>query len=300
MDIIKLYQDYNVEFVTEGHKHARPGWVNCECPYCSSPSTNPGYHLGWNMDEEYYFCWRCGWHPPVKTISLLLNVSISQAIELMNVYGINRTVTTIKKVDKKDFELPSNCGELSYMHRKYLISRGFNARKIERLWKIKATSHFSILDNINYKFRIIIPFFWNGQMVSFDSRDISNKQLSKYKACPKEREIIEHKHILYGNQEHWIDTGIGVEGPTDVWRLGPLSCATSGIEYTQAQVRIIAQTFKRFAVIFDDEPQAQRQAKKLVAELKFRGVDAWNIKIKGDPGSLKQSEADELIKSILK
>ena len=85
-----------------------------------------------------------------------------------------------------------------------------------------------------------------------------------------------------------------------MWRLGVNSFAVSGIEYTHEQVRVMAQTFKRVAVIFDDEIQAQKQAKKLVADLKFRGIDSWNVKIKGDPGSMKQKDADELVKSILK
>ena len=87
-----------------------------------------------------------------------------------------------------------------------------------------------MLDNINYSHRIIIPYIWNSEIVSFDARDATNKQLNKYQACPLEREIVEHKRILYGTQEMWTDTGICVEGTTDVWRLGTDSFATSGIK----------------------------------------------------------------------
>lgn len=301
MDIIQLYQDFNIDFVTEGHKHSRPGWVNCECPFCSSSITNPGYHLGWNETEEYFFCWRCGWHPPVRTISELLKIPINAVPEVLKQYGVNHIRQRIKPVvPKKEFKFPFATSDLEKAHKKYLINRGFNPQEIEKIWKIKAVGPIGKLDGINYRFRIILPYYWNGQIVSFDSRDITGRSTAKYIACPKEREIIEHKSILYGLQEEWTETGICVEGPTDVWRLGVNSFAVSGIEYTHAQVRVMAQTFKRIAVIFDDESQAQKQAKKLVADLKFRGVDAWNIKITGDPGSMKQSEADELVKSILK
>jgi hypothetical protein len=37
-----------------------------------------------------------------------------------------------------------------------------------------------------------------------------------------------------------------------------------------------------------------------VAELKFRGVDAFRVDIEGDPGSMKQSEADYLVKQLIK
>jgi hypothetical protein len=297
MNIIKLYQDFSVDFRTEGQKHTRPGWVNCECPFCTG---NPGLHLGWNIEEEYYFCWRCGWKPLIHTIAELINVSDNEAWNIARQYGEMPTVI-MKKLpkDKKEFDFPHPCSSLSEKHRKYLLKRGFNPDEIESKWYVKGTGTFAKLDHYDYKFRIVIPYIWNGVPVSFDARDITGKAQNKYYACPKEYEIIEHKRILYGNQEKWNpDFGICVEGPTDVWRLGELSFAVSGIKYTNAQVRMIATVFKRVAVVFDNEPQAQVQAKKLVAELKFRGVNAFNVKIEGDPGSMTRKQAEELIQKI--
>jgi hypothetical protein len=297
MDIIRLYNDFSVDYKTEGHKHTRQGWVNTECPFCVG---NPGYHLGWNIQEEYFMCWRCGWHPPISTISTLLKVSTNQVPDLLVLYGVNRTIITQKKKDKKEFSLPSNITGLGEIHKRYLKQRHFSPEVIEKKWKITGTGPVSKLDKIFYKYRILIPFVWNGQVVSFDSRDVTNKQMQKYMACPEEREIINHKHILYGNQEMWEKRGICVEGPTDVWRLGERAFATSGIRYTQEQVRVIANSFKEVAVVFDGEFQAQVQASKLVSELKFRGVDAWIESLKGgDPGSLVQRDANSLVKYIL-
>jgi len=277
--------------------------VNVECPFCTTVISNPGYHLGWNEQDEYFYCWRCGWHPPVKTIGTLLKVTEYEAYNLLRLYGVNTTIRIKeRKQIGKPFQFPQGATRLENFnsHIIYLNKRGFPVQDTIYKWKLRATGPLGSLDNKDYRFRIIIPYFWNGELVSFTSRDITGKQRSKYKACPKDREKIHHKDILYGNQEQWTETGVCVEGPTDVWRLGELSFAVSGIEYTQKQLRVITQTFKRVAVVFDDESQAQKQAKKLVADLKFRGVDAWNIKIKGDPGSLTQKEADELIKNIMK
>jgi hypothetical protein len=52
--------------------------------------------------------------------------------------------------------------------------------------------------------------------------------------------------------------------------------------------------------MFDDDPQAQEEARKLVAELKFRGIRAESIPIVGDPGSLSQENANKLVNNILK
>jgi DNA primase len=180
-----------------------------------------------------------------------------------------------------------------------LESRGFDPILLEREWNLLGTGPYSKLDHIDYKHRIIIPFFWDTQQVSFDSRDITGKDAGRYKACPKDRELIPHKEILYGKQSEWKETGICVEGPTDVWRFGTCSFATSGIKYTPKQIRQMAKAFKRIAVVFDDDSQATVQAGKLVAELKFRGVDSFKIAIKGDPGSMSQEEANYLVKQLI-
>jgi hypothetical protein len=81
--------------------------------------------------------------------------------------------------------------------------------------------------------------------------------------------------------------------------MGTSSCAVSGIKYTPKQVRLLAKIFKRIAVMFDDDPQAKIQANKIVAELKFRGVDAFRVDVEGDPGGMKQSDADYLVKNLI-
>ena len=186
--------------------------------------------------------------------------------------------------------------------------RGFDANYLETKYGLLGTGPVSSLDGINYKFRIVAPIYWFDKQVSFQARDITNRSKLKYITCPKDLELVFHKDILYGNWwqlAHYLpqvsnDTGIIVEGITDVWRYGNYAYATFGIKYTPTQVRLIANIFKRVAVMFDNETQAIIQANKLVAELKFRGVDAWTVSIDGDPGSMKQSEADELVKDILK
>ena len=57
--------------------------------------------------------------------------------------------------------------------------------------------------------------------------------------------------------------------------------------------------FKRVAVIFDDDPQARMQADKLVAELRFAGIDALRVDIIGDPAAMRQADANYLAKHII-
>lgn len=300
MQIEQLYQDYSVDYRTEGHKHCRPGWVNTECPWCEG---NPGYHLGFNIQSNHYVCWRCGFHPVFPTLMKLLKTNAKETKQILQTYNLllpdYRDVPT--EIQKVEHRFPSGVMPLQKNHKKYLEDRGFDPDYLEREWNLLGTGPIALLDNIDYRFRIMIPYFWDYVQVSFDSRDITGNHSAKYLACPKNRELIEHKHILYGKQSKWGRTGIIVEGPTDVFRFGPSSAATSGIKYTPKQVRLIAKTFSRTAICFDGgESQAINQANLLVGELKFRGVDAFRVDIEGDPGSMKQSEADYLVKQLLK
>ncbi len=299
MDIVQLYQDFGIEIAPEGHHHTRPGWINVECPFCSG---NPGYHLGYELEGNYYTCWRCGWHPIVPTLSNLLHMSGDQVSTLIKDYGLNALTLPKPKLQKaglKPYRLPSGTFPLESYHKKYLESRNFDPDLIQRLWAVVGTGPVSLLDGLSYKLRIIAPVVWDSRAVSFVSRDITNKHPRKYLVCPKEREIVFHKNILYGKQEAWKDTGICVEGPTDVWRFGGNSFATFGIKYTNNQIRCMAKTFKRIAIVFDDDAQAVVQAKTLVNELRVRNVDAFHVPIKGDPGSMEQNEANYLVKQLI-
>jgi hypothetical protein len=259
--------------------------------------------MGYNTEENFYTCWRCGFHSTYEVLSALLKITDKKKLkEIINQYSL--TIPLVKElktpIKAKPFKLPSNSEPLQKQHKAYLENRNFDPAYLEKLWGLLGTGVYSKLDNIDYKFRIVIPFVWGGKVVSFDTRDITGKDPGRYKACSKERELIPHKEIIYGKQELFKSSAICVEGPTDCWRFGPFSFAVSGIKYTPYQLRLIAKTFKRVAVCFDGEEQAKVQATKMVAELKFRGVDAFRVDIEGDPGGMGQNEADYLVKQLIK
>lgn len=297
MDIENLYRDYNIQTASSSDKHYREGWLNCKCPFCSG---HEGFHLGFHLQDEYFVCWRCGSHPQKITFSAVLGVGIRDVGAILQKYSfVLRSPRKTPKVILKPFHLPSGIEEIfPQRHRMYLEKRGFDPDKIISKWGIKATGVYSKLENINYRHRIIIPYVWGGEIVTFQGRDITGKHPLKYLACPEIREKRNIKTIVYGNSKEWGDLGIGVEGVTDVWRLGGLAVGLSGIKYKSRQVREIAKIFKRFVVIFDPEPQAQVQADKLVADLRFRGVDAFKQVLGSDPADMNQADADALIRQL--
>jgi len=304
LKIKQLYDDFNVPYATEdsGHRHGRPGWINTECPFCIG---NPGYHLGFNTDGNYFYCWRCGPHSTKKVLSKLLTLDEKAITPIIKQYGGSdgRIHPRLKRSESttKPFSLPSGCGPMQRVHEQYLLSRGFDPDQLEYEWNLLGTGPVSSLDGAEYKHRIIAPIEWYGNTVSFQGRDITDLHRLKYKTCSKEREVIHHKEILYGNQEHWTKTGIIVEGITDVWRFGPTTAATFGIEFTYYQVRAISKAFERVFIIYDNETQAQIQAQKLKRDLKeyYRDPQIEIIAVEGDPGGLKQTDADYLVKQLI-
>jgi len=298
MNFGNLCKDYQIQICPPGHKHYRSGWINVVCPFCSGSF---GYHLGFNIEEEYFYCWRCGWHDKVSTISNLLQISKKESKKVILEYDKVFSLPSLTKIqeERNGFKLPSNIVPITpnSLYYRYLQKRNYDPDSIVKTWTLSALGPSSYLDEIDYKYRILIPIFWDGEMVSFTSRDVTGKQI-RYKSCPKKYETINHKNIIYKHPSFKEKEGICVEGPFDVWRFGVLAFCTFGIEYTYAQVKLISQLYKKVLVVFDEEEQAIRKGKQLVSELQFRGVKASQITIKGDPSTLSEREVMNIISCL--
>jgi len=312
IDILKLYRDYRIEYRDHGHKHCRSGWVQIECPFCSG---NAGFHLGYCVDSRSKFagvfvCWRCGGHHEQKVLKEILkdHKPRHDHKEILKQYRISGfagpSVDTQLKLVKTSFKYPSGTDIMQDHHRRYLLKRNFDPDYIESEWGVLGTGPISSLSvgrgkekkYIDYRNRIIIPIEWDGKIVSFQGRDITNRHKMKYLACPEEREIINLKTILYGKSNG--KRGVLVEGVTDVWRLGFGSLSTFGIKYTLKQIKCLSK-FEMVFILFDPEEQAQQQAEKIEAALNFRGVKTKILTdITTDPGEMKQDDADLLMEDL--
>jgi 5S rRNA maturation endonuclease (ribonuclease M5) len=302
VSLTDLYDAFGINYATE-HSQVTAGWVGVNCPFCTG---SPGFHLGAHLGSWSFSCWRCGKHTTVESFVSLLGVTEARARSLIHQYkdgGVSTPDQTKanRHVQIHPFKFPSYTDRLGSAHRSYLNRRGFDPDKLEREYDLVGTGPISMLDGLSYRFRIIAPIIWDKRPVSFQSRDYTGRAERKYLVCVPGREVIPQKSILYGKQEAWGDIGICVEGVTDVWRLGPQSFATLGIEYTSDQVLKMVDTFKRVIVLFDPETQAQRQARKLVAQLQACGTDAVIERLTNtDPGDMHQDDADHLVRTLLR
>lgn len=300
MDIPKFYQDHRIPWATEGNKHCTSGWINTHCPWCTG---SKDFHLGTPLNGGPFKCWRCGQHPFIPTLARLSGLTEDQVRGKLSSYGVGPARGPKREVKRrirtKAFKFPTGVGPLGPRHIKYLKGRGYDPEELQQVWGVQGTGPVSVLGKLSLKHRIIYPIMWDGEIISFQTRDITGRAEIKYITCPQERELIAHKDVLYGNQEYWTDTGICVEGVMDVWKLGPQAVATMGTEWTRAQARILAKSFSRVVVVYDNEPAAQKSAGALVAYLRFRGLEAQTYTVDTDPGDLPLPQARKLTKTLL-
>ena len=286
--------DYNIPYWESGN-NVSPGWINITCPMCGDKSS----HGGINPNGGYYHCWRCGGHALKQIIKTLLNISYFEVEKIIQEYsGISSNQIIKQKLNTNtELNLPPEAMKLNYTQKEYLKSRGFNPFHLQSEYKLKATSYFG-----EYAYRIIIPIYLDGKLVSYQGRDYTGKHDLKYKACKKENEIIHHKHIVYNADNCNQDFVILVEGVTDVWRLGDNTAALFGISYTIQQIEFIKNRWKRVCIFFDSEIQAQEKANKLGASLSGMGIDVQIAHFPNidDPGNLNDKEAMNIKNQIMK
>src|SRR5690606_11774663 len=131
MSIIQLYQQFGIQVAREGHKKYRQGWVNIECPFCSDGTGK--FHLGFNLQSNYFYCCQCGSHKIKAALSRLLKLRDAQIEEILTTYRLRQrsravdavVASKVIKIGKKRFKHPAEAGRLRSAHMKYLSNRGF-------------------------------------------------------------------------------------------------------------------------------------------------------------------------------
>lgn len=299
IDFIKLCREQGIPFATEGFKHCRAGWVQIHCPYCGNRDK---WFMGYSLESGGLSCWNCGKHGLTDTLRLILRCDRDEAKALVRKYQIGKgkcsvvQVRVSSKAGASKLRMPAGCGPMGTRHMKYLTGRKFDAEMLERVWGLQGTGPIG-----DYRNRIILPIYLDGVPVSYQGRDFTGTSKIPYKACPMEQEVIHHKHILYGVDLVPGDTAVLVEGAADAWRLGPGALATFGTGFTLPQLNLFCRRFKRAFILFDPEEAAQQRADMAGALLAARRIPTEILCLtgEGDPGDLKQDDANHLMRGLL-
>lgn len=265
------------------HHHATHGRVQVDCPWCSPRSDK--WRLGIHLDGSRSHCWTCGFHPVVEALVRLTSLSYPDCQAILE--GLPRTPRLERPEGK--LVLPAGLGPLGIAHTRYLRGRGLDPGEVLRVWGIGGLGRSGSLP-----WRIWIPIrSRDGEVVSWTTRSLSDRVASRYLSAEPHQERLHHKTLLYG-EEYCSHAIIIVEGPLDVWKIGPGAVAVLGLSITRAQVLRMA-SYPTRVICFDNEPDAQRRAGKLAEQLQgFAGTTYRVLLDAKDPGSASERELRKL------
>lgn len=255
MQFADLLRKGRVSVAPDDHRHARPGWIQFDCPYCGRGTYN--YHMGYNIHRGNVNCWRCGRKRTADVLGLVLGTTWQEAKDLLRDVPRTRYEDVIRT---GTLQIPYGVGPMGKAHRSYLYSRGFDPDAIERLWGVGG---IGIADRLAW--RLFIPIHLAGVVVSWTTRSIAATAVKRYVSAMVQEEAVSQKTLLYGD-DYVRGAAIIVEGPTDAWAGGPGTVATLGTSYSQAQLAQMARYAVR-AICFDSQPDAQARARRLADDL---------------------------------
>lgn len=303
MNLTEALDELGIDYRIHGqHHHVSEGWVGIDCPLCSPHSGH--YRCGINLASAGCSCWSCG---PLQLAEVLAAASSKSYYEVKQFIPYRQNVYTRRQRDETPYPtrratlvLPSGLQPISTLclpcckpHRAYLLRRGFDPTQIAAVWGVQGVTLA-----YEHSWSLFIPIAdASGKVVSWTTRRLSNNG-RRYVNAKAEQELQPIKSVLYGAYlaKHAV---IVVEGPTDAWRIGPGAVAVMGVAFTQAQVAKIAKYPVR-CIVFDNEPNAQQQAKKLCNQLAVYPGQTHLAQLRSkDPGEATNEEVKELRRRFL-
>lgn len=304
LDIDLFCRTYGLEYAAAGqHHHGHEGWVQLHCPFCAGGAS--GFHLGFSLERGNFNCWRCGSHSTWETVGAFIGSGrkdeISRAISKCAKQG-QEVRKQAAKARKRRLAPPPASGPLRKRHRQYLRTRRFDPIALAEEWGLLGTLHLSG----SWSYRIVAPIRdKGGRTVAYVGRHIGNKT-PKYKVTDNDDCLVDPKSLVYGIDKVPGDSVVVVEGPADVWRLGPGAVALLGVDWKRAQANQLRK-FKRVFILFDsvkkdgsgEDKLAKRRAQKLADYLALFCEVEIISGFKTDPGDFTDKKARRVMRELL-
>ena len=277
MNITDILDELGIQYRRSGEsKDVRSNWVGIVCVWCGRGEYSLGIR-GWGCS-----CWRCGKKKLGESLAEASGRSLREVLGLLG--GVEKEQE--EPEHRGRLVIPKDIGPMTLTHIRYLEGRGLNSAEIEDVWGVQG---IAIAPRLAW--RLFIPIKDRSeQMVSWTTRSLLDCKDRRYISAAPEEEIESPKNLLYG--EHLAGHSIVVvEGPTDVWRIGPGAVATMGVDWTDAQRLLIGRHPVR-AICFDSEPFAQRRARELYEQLEDLPGQTllMHLETAKDPGGASDEE----------
>jgi DNA primase len=291
---IQFCKEYQIPYTAKG-KNVSPGWIGVQCPFCSDKSNHGGIHI----KTGKYSCWNCKENDIIKYIQVITGKTFDKALQIKKEYSgnnINHYIGIKRKSNVNKIELPGNESNINEpMFVKYLAKRSFSGNYLIDKYHIQGTGITGY-----WRYRIIIPIYHNGQLISFTSRDITDRQENRYQTLSADKSIMNPKHTLYGLSYCQDKNRICVvEGVFDTWRMGDGFCATLGTKVTEQQIKLLLN-YKHITFMFDSELDAYNNARAAAEKIASHGnmVELYILHKGKDPADCNNIEAKAIRKEL--
>lgn len=212
--IIAVLTLNNIEYITEG-PNVKKNNINIKCPFCSN---DPSQHMGISLINGEYACWRNTKHRGKSIVRLLQEVFDCSEEEAKRQLGL-RTLepnefdsildrlfeeekvyhTILGGAKKLTFEKlfrDINKEGMTKPYWDYFVKRGFD--NIDRLLQQYEIKCCLVGD---WKYRIIFPVRYEGNLVSWVGRSISPMDTLKYKDLSIKQSVRHPKFCLWNYDE---------------------------------------------------------------------------------------------------
>lgn len=271
----------------QSHHHARHGWVQFDCPFCSPRSGK--FRMGYSINRGSINCWVCGKHRLWETL---------RALPIRGDYKQISRALRGRRVVLPDhtgyYQPPTGLTGLCPAHVACLQRRfgqHWDPAYLTETWGLQATTHHARIP-----WRIWAPIHdAYGRPVSWTARSIKDDHKQRWLSASEDEEAIPAGELVYGI--HLVQyTAVIHEGPTDVWATGPGAVGMLGVATTAAQIAQVAKVPRRF-VCYDTSNEAQKRARALCEQLALFPGETTNIVLDAeDAGSATKKELEKLRK----
>lgn len=283
MNFQEILDKHRVSYKTEG-QYTRAGWIQFQCCFCGGGADPNKPYCGYSIQSGAVHCWNCGKHRVIDTLIKLTGLNYR---EVKQIYDRPTRYLDPKLKYGGKLVLPKIYGPLETPHRKYLEGRGYDVEKLVQLWHLKGIGL-----STQFQWRILIPIEVYGETVSWTTRSISDNVPDRYISAKESQEVVHHKHVLYG-EDYCQNACIVVEGPTDVWRVGPGAVGTFGTGFSMEQVWRIIRYPKR--ILCFDNGVKQKKVNEFCRLLQAYPGKTYNVVLDApDPGSASPKEIKKL------
>lgn len=276
--------EHGVPFIERG-PNVKRGELNIRCPFCGA--ADPSFHMGLNLDNGWWACWRNNEHRGKSPLRLLVQLLHIPYFRARQIAGLGEDYVDPDGFDAVAARIMGRDGleKVEHVRREFLKlprevvpiePRGPSRRAWEYLKWERGFSTAGIEDLVDeyglctayhgeWKDRVLLPYHVDGELVAWTGRAITKTATIRYKDLSLDECLVPIKHTLY-NHDAMIGGGLAlvvVEGPVDALKLDlygrphgvrAVALSTNSISPDQLYLLEAASfVFQRLVVMMDNK-----------------------------------------------